>query len=69
MKEITARQQKVLSIIRSFQAKQGFCPSLRDISSKMDDISVSAVQKHLDALERKGQIKRNPRISRSIVIV
>lgn len=69
MKKITDRQKEVLTIIKGYQKERGFAPSIRDISTKMNDISVSAVHRHLDALERKGQIRRDKRIARSITVV
>lgn len=67
MSNLTARQQKVLDYIAGFIDQQGYPPSLRDIAAHMGISSTFGVARHLDALEKKGCIRRSGR-ARSIVL-
>jgi len=69
MKTVSPRQIATLLVIKNFINLKGFPPSVRDISEQMGGISPNAVHQHLVALERKGQIKRNARIARSITVI
>lgn len=62
----TKRQQQVLNILQRFTEQHGFGPSVRDIAAAMDIASPNGVVAHLQALERKGCIRRTDRLSRSI---
>lgn len=66
MKELTARQQKVLDFIRSHIVEKGYPPTLREIGKHMNILSTNGVQDHLLALERKGFITRANLVSRGI---
>ncbi len=65
---LTDRQAEVLEFIRAYTEGNGYAPSVRDISIRFD-IALRAVSDHLDALERKGSIRRTDGVARSIVIV
>ena len=67
--KLSERQKVTLTVIKNFHALKGFPPSVRDISDQMGGISPNAVQQHLNALARKGAIKREPRVARSITIL
>ena len=62
----TKRQQQVLNILKQFTKQHGFGPSVRDIAVAMGIASPNGVVAHLQALERKGCIRRTDRLSRSI---
>jgi len=56
--KLTARQREVLNFIINHIAERGFPPSIREIGAALDISSLRGVTVHLDALERKGWIKR-----------
>ena len=64
--ELTAKQQKVLDVIRDHIVRHGYPPSEREIARKLKIQWVRAVQNHLGALEKKGYIERGGRIRRGI---
>ena len=66
MKGLTAKQQRVLDVIRSAMRERGQPPTVREIGSEIGVLSSCTVQRHLDALERKGFIKRDRYKYRSI---
>jgi repressor LexA len=62
--KVTARQAEVLAFIA---ANSGFYgPTVREIAASLGIKSPNGVVCHLDALERKGLIKRTPGIARGI---
>lgn len=65
---LTERQTEVLEFISDYITINGFAPSNQDIASAFG-FSVNAAADHLGALEKKGAIKRTPRVSRSIVLI
>lgn len=69
MKELTARQREIFDFIRKSVIKIGRPPSLREIGEKFAINSTNGVRSVLEALERKGYIKRNRYLSRGIEII
>lgn len=67
MKDLTGRQRQVLEYITSHVDNSGFPPSQRDIAGYLGISGPRAVVKHLDALERKGYLKRE-NVSRGIAL-
>jgi len=63
---LTARQARVLEIIRSETEARGFPPSIREIAERMGIKSPNGVKCHLDALAAKGYIDTDPGVSRGI---
>jgi repressor LexA len=68
MKQITDRQQEVLSFISAFTKDNSYPPTVREISENFG-ISLRAVQDHIAALQKKGFISIKPKSSRSIRIL
>ncbi|MEN6520460.1 MAG: transcriptional repressor LexA [Armatimonadota bacterium] len=66
--KLTARQREVLNFIINYIADRGFPPSIREIGAALHISSLRGVTIHLDALERKGWIKRE-NASRGIQIL
>ena len=66
MKGLTSKQQKVLEVIRSNMRHSGQPPTVREIGREIGVLSSCTVQRHLDALEKKGFITRNRYKYRSI---
>ena len=67
-RELTARQREVLVFLKAFLRKRGYPPTIREISSHFGFQGPQGARKHLDALERKGMIHRDPGSSRAIGI-
>lgn len=69
IKGLTIRQKAVLDFLKEFIAQAGYPPSLRDIARHFGISSPKNVAKHLDAIERKGFIKRSAALSRGIDVL
>lgn len=69
MPELTPRQQQVLDFITFHLDKQGSPPTLREIARHLRVSGTLGIMKHLDALERKGLIRKHPGSSRGIEVV
>lgn len=68
MEKLTARQQKVLDFITAYLEEHGYPPTLREIGGHLEVSGTLGVMKHLDALERKGFIRKTAGSSRGIAI-
>jgi len=68
MEDLTRRQQEVLAGIRLIFAETGHPPTVRELGERLGLRSSCTVQRHLEALERKGFIRRNPTKARTIEI-
>ena len=68
-KGLTSRQKEILEYLKEFIEASGYPPSLRDICAKFDIKGPNNARKHLDALEKKGFIKRSAHISRAIEVL
>jgi len=69
MHGLTERQRQVQRIIYDIYQETGRPPTVREIGQRLGLKSSCTVQRHLDALEKKGYIKRTPTKARSIEIV
>jgi repressor LexA len=69
MTDLTARQKQVLDFITSHLESHGFPPTLREIGGHLGVSGTLGVIKHLDALERKGLIRKTAGSSRGISVV
>lgn len=65
--ELTPRQRQVLQFITAFADSNGYPPSQREIAAHLKVSGTLPVMKHLDALERKGYIKRES-VNRGITL-
>jgi repressor LexA len=65
---LTKRQRSVLRVIEACQAAGEPAPSLREIGEELGLKNVSAVAKHVTALNRKGAIKANAGRARSLKV-
>ena len=65
---LTAKQQQIFDFIRTHIEGQGYPPTIRDICKAFDIKSPNGVMCHLRALEKKGRINRNLKLSRGITI-
>ena len=67
MAQLTKRQAEVLFLIQEFVRDNGYPPTVRELVSLTGRKSTAGVQKILDALQKKGHIKKVPGCSRGIV--
>jgi repressor LexA len=66
---VTDREKEILEFIRQQIQSKGFPPSIREIGRRFSISSTNGVRTALLALERKGQIRRSPMLSRGIELV
>jgi repressor LexA len=67
-KQLTDRQEEILSFIQQFQQECGYPPTLREIGKKFNISSTFGVKRHLDALSKKGYLNILSNASRGISI-
>lgn len=65
---LTDKQERILNFIVEYVEDKGYPPSIREIGTAFEISSLRGVTVHLDALERKGYIKR-ANTSRSITVI
>lgn len=63
------KQQEILEYIKETILKNGYPPSVREIGDAVNLRSTSSVHLHLEALEKKGYIRRDPTKPRTIEII
>ena len=68
MKDLTRRQQEILTFIQDYEWRNGYWPSIREIQERFDFKSTNAVMGHLRALEKKSIIERIPGQARTFRI-
>ncbi len=66
MNQLTDRQRAVLTFITEYLDVRRKPPTVREIQAFFGFRSPNAVSVHLNALERKGKIRRTPGESRNI---
>ncbi|MUT67320.1 transcriptional repressor LexA [Paenibacillus sp. NEAU-GSW1] len=69
MSKISNRQQSILEFIKNEVRDKGYPPSVREIGEAVGLASSSTVHGHLDRLEKKGLIRRDPTKPRAIEIL
>ncbi|MCR5734633.1 MAG: transcriptional repressor LexA [Lachnospiraceae bacterium] len=69
MGKISAKQQQILEYIKDEILKRGYPPAVREICEAVGLKSTSSVHAHLESLEKKGYIRRDPAKPRAIEIV
>ncbi|MGA7910629.1 MAG: transcriptional repressor LexA [Candidatus Dormiibacterota bacterium] len=67
--QLTERQSKILDYIRYVTRVRNYPPSVREIGQAVGLSSSSTVHNHLNQLERRGLIKRDPSKSRTVQLV
>lgn len=63
---LTARQRKVLEVLRTSVRERGYPPSVREIGEAVGLTSTSSVAYQLAALQRKGFLRRDPNRPRAV---
>lgn len=69
MKDLSRKQQAILQFIETFLEENDYPPTIRDIQNELGISSTSVVDYNLKALEARGVIRRNSKISRGIELV
>ncbi|MBD0380424.1 transcriptional repressor LexA [Paenibacillus sedimenti] len=69
MSKISQRQQAILEFIKNEVKDKGYPPSVREIGEAVGLASSSTVHGHLERLEKKGLIRRDPTKPRAIEIL
>jgi len=65
---LTERQAEILSFLSECVNERGGTPSLREIMARFGFLSPSTVSSHIDLMEKKGVLRREPGRSRNIVL-
>jgi repressor LexA len=68
-KDLTARQREIFEFIKNMIRTKGRPPSIREIGERFKINSTNGVRAVLEALERKGFIKRDSYTSRGIELL
>ena len=66
---VEGRQRQILEFLRSHARQHSYPPTVREIGHAVGLSSSSTVQNHLNALETKGLIRRDPTKSRTVEVV
>jgi len=66
---LNPRQRQILDYLRDHGSKHPYPPTVREIGQAVGLSSSSTVHMHLNALERKGFIHRDPTKSRTVEVV
>ena len=66
---LTTRQLKILQAIKSAVTTNGYPPSMREIGAAAGLASPASVQYQLQALEKKGFIRRDPTRGRALEVL
>ncbi|MFD0872523.1 LexA repressor [Chlamydia abortus] len=69
MTKLSNRQQAILEFIKNEVRDKGYPPSVREIGEAVGLASSSTVHGHLERLEKKGLIRRDPTKPRAIEIL
>lgn len=64
--ELTETQKNILDYLIDRIKGKGIPPTLADVAKHFGYKNRATVQQHLQAIERKGYIKKNPKLSRGI---
>jgi len=68
MDQLTPRQRETLDFITLFIENNGYPPSLREIAAALKITGTRGVLGHLEALERKGYLKKSAGSSRGLAL-
>jgi repressor LexA len=66
---LTTLQSAIVAFIRTHVTEHGYPPTVRDIAAAVGLVSPSSVAYQLGELARLGAIRRDPNLTRAIVVV
>lgn len=69
MKDLTNRQEEILTYIKEYIVNHGYPPTIREICKAMGVSSPATVHAHLNNLEKKGFIKKEDTKNRAIELL
>lgn len=69
MHDLTKQQKRALDVIKRYWAKNGYSPSIKDISAGMGFEGENDALGHIRALQRKGKIDMAKGVARSIRVI
>ena len=67
--DLTKRQQEIFDFIKSYSARTGYPPTVRDIGKAVGLASSSTVHAHLANLEKAGLLRRDPSKPRALELL
>jgi repressor LexA len=67
--DLTKRQQEIFDFIKTYSARYGYPPTVRDIGKAVGLASSSTVHAHLANLEKAGLLRRDPSKPRAIELL
>lgn len=59
--KLTLRQKEILKKINEFHQKEGYFPSIRELNQQLHLKSSNTIFSHLQALIKKGYLRKNPK--------
>lgn len=68
MDMLTQKQQEILEFVSRSTEEVGYPPSVREIAERFD-VNVNAIQRHLEALMKKGYLTREEGKGRALKVV
>lgn len=63
---LTQKQRQILNFITSFSKKHGYAPSLEEVASKFGLSAISTAHYHIQALQKKGYLKKEENHPRGV---
>ena len=69
MKELTKRQNEILTYIKKYMVSHGYPPTIREIGAALGVSSPATIHAHLANLESKGFIKKEDTKNRAIELL
>jgi repressor LexA len=63
------RHEAIMGFIELYISEHHYSPSMREISEAVKLSSTSLASYYLDRLQEEGMIRKDPHVSRSIVVV
>ncbi len=69
MEHLSAKQQEILDYLKKCILEKGYPPAVREICEAVHLKSTSSVHAHLETLEEKGYIRKDPTKPRAIEIL
>lgn len=66
---LTKRQREIYEFVERFLEENGYAPSLEEIAGHFGLSSVATVHEHLENLQSKGVLRRDPNKSRAVELV
>ena len=67
--DLTKRQQEIFDFIKTYSARTGYPPTVRDIGKAVGLASSSTVHAHLSNLEKAGLLRRDPSKPRALELL